>query len=73
MLPSGNGASATTLASAPTASKASSVYKVKAGDSLSAIASRFSVSINELLSWNKLTNKHSLRAGQSLIVVANVR
>lgn len=70
MLPNGQGA---TTPSAPTAAKASSVYKVKAGDSLSAIASRFSVSINELLSWNKLTNKHSLRAGQSLIVAANRR
>lgn len=47
------------------------VYKVKAGDSLSVIASRFSVSINELLSWNKLSSKHILRTGQSLIVAAN--
>ena len=62
---------ATTNTSAP-AAKASSVYKVKRGDSLSVIASRFSVTINELLSWNKLPSKHSLRAGQSLIVAANV-
>ncbi|ART83418.1 lytic transglycosylase [Oceanisphaera profunda] len=59
-------------AAAPTASKSGSVYKVKRGDSLSAIANRFSVSINELLSWNQLANRHSLRAGQSLIV-ANSR
>ena len=63
---------AATKASAPAAKKASSVYKVKSGDSLSVIASRFSVSVNELLSWNKLSSKHSLRAGQSLIVAANV-
>ena len=64
---------AATQPSAPTATKASSVYQVKSGDSLSIIASRFSVSINELLRWNKLANKHSLRAGQSLIVAANAR
>ena len=47
------------------------VYLVKAGDSLSAIASRFSVSINDLLRWNRLNDKHSLRAGQTLIVSVN--
>lgn len=47
------------------------VYRVQSGDSLSAIASRFSVSITDLLRWNQLTDKHSLRAGQSLIVAAN--
>ncbi|ART79693.1 LysM peptidoglycan-binding domain-containing protein [Oceanisphaera avium] len=55
------------------ASKANSIYKVKRGDSLSAIANRFSVSVTELLRWNRLANKHSLRAGQSLIVAANTR
>ncbi|MGO4998555.1 LysM peptidoglycan-binding domain-containing protein [Oceanisphaera sp. W20_SRM_FM3] len=57
----------------PATTQGNSVYKVKRGDSLSVIASRFSVSINELLSWNKLSSRHSLRAGQSLIVAANVR
>ncbi|WP_188629834.1 LysM peptidoglycan-binding domain-containing protein [Oceanisphaera marina] len=58
---------AATAAVAP----AGGVYKVKPGDSLSAIASRFSVSISELLRWNSLANKHTLRAGQSLVVAAN--
>ncbi|OIN07672.1 LysM peptidoglycan-binding domain-containing protein [Oceanisphaera psychrotolerans] len=61
----------------PTAGRASApslsdgVYQVQAGDSLSTIASRFSVSITDLLRWNQLTDKNSLRAGQSLIVTAN--
>ncbi|WP_107851374.1 LysM peptidoglycan-binding domain-containing protein [Oceanimonas marisflavi] len=47
------------------------IYRVQAGDSLSVIASRFSVSIADLLRWNQLSNKHMLRAGQQLIVAAN--
>lgn len=47
------------------------VYLVQAGDSLSAIASRFSVSITDLLRWNQLADKHNLRAGQRLIVSVN--
>ena len=68
-----SGTATATKASAPTATKARSVYQVKSGDSLSVIANRFSVSINELLRWNKLSSKHNLRAGQSLIVAANAR
>ncbi|AEY01109.1 membrane-bound lytic murein transglycosylase D [Oceanimonas sp. GK1] len=49
----------------------SSTYQVQAGDSLSVIASRFSVSIADLLRWNRLSNQHMLRAGQQLIVAAN--
>lgn len=56
---------------AATSSSPDRVYQVKSGDSLSVIASRFSVSINELLRWNSLTNKHSLRAGQKLVVATN--
>lgn len=47
------------------------VYLVQAGDSLSAIASRFSVTISDLLRWNRLSDQHSLRAGQKLIVSVN--
>ncbi|WP_417614556.1 LysM peptidoglycan-binding domain-containing protein [Oceanisphaera sp.] len=60
-----------TAYSAAAATPAGGVYKVKPGDSLSAIASRFSVSINELLRWNRLADQHTLRAGQSLVVAAN--
>ncbi|MCT7655293.1 LysM peptidoglycan-binding domain-containing protein [Oceanimonas sp. NS1] len=50
---------------------AGGTYRVQAGDSLSAIASRFSVTISDLLRWNQLTDKHMLRTGQQLIVAAN--
>ncbi|GHA27238.1 lytic transglycosylase [Oceanisphaera arctica] len=63
MLPRANGPVAS--------STGDGVYRVQSGDSLSAIASRFSVSITDLLRWNQLADKHSLRAGQSLIVAAN--
>ncbi|MCC4263630.1 LysM peptidoglycan-binding domain-containing protein [Oceanimonas baumannii] len=56
--------------SAPAAAQPST-YLVKAGDSLSVIASRFSVSIADLLRWNQLSSKHILRTGQTLIVAAN--
>ncbi|MDP5290756.1 LysM peptidoglycan-binding domain-containing protein [Oceanimonas sp. CHS3-5] len=62
----------TSAAPAPArASTQQSTYRVRAGDSLSVIASRFSVSIADLLRWNRLSNKHMLRAGQKLIVAAN--
>lgn len=58
-------------APAPAAVPEQSTYLVKAGDSLSVIASRFSVSIADLLRWNQLSSKHMLRTGQKLIVAAN--
>lgn len=41
-------------------------YKVKTGDNLSRIASRYKVSVNELLSWNGLSTKKYLQPGQAL-------
>ncbi len=42
------------------------VYKVRSGDNLSRIASRYSVSVNQLLSWNDISADHYLQPGQPL-------
>jgi membrane-bound lytic murein transglycosylase D len=41
------------------------VYKVRRGDTLSAIAAKFNVSVNDLKKWNKLTSTR-LDIGQKL-------
>ena len=46
-------------------------YKVRAGDSLSVIARRHQVSVDELKSWNNIKDPKSLRAGQQLTVFRN--
>ncbi|GAA3538365.1 transglycosylase SLT domain-containing protein [Zobellella aerophila] len=59
----------------PTTGKAAAptdgLYQVQSGDSLHAIASRFSVSITDLLRWNRLRKHEYLRPGQQLIVAIN--
>ena len=44
------------------------VYIVQSGDSLSSIAEFFSVSINELMSVNGISDPNQLDAGQQLII-----
>ena len=44
------------------------VYIVQSGDSLSSIAEFFSVSINELMSANGISDPNQLDAGQQLII-----
>jgi len=43
-------------------------YKVKRGDTLSGIARRFAVTVNQLQAWNNMGRSTSLRAGQSLTI-----
>lgn len=43
-------------------------YVVKSGDTLSAIAKKFGVSVSQLMAWNHLTNADQLKVGQVLIV-----
>lgn len=43
-------------------------YRVKRGDTLSAIAQRFAVSVRELQAWNNMGRSTALRAGQSLTI-----
>lgn len=44
------------------------IYIVQSGDSLSSIASRFSVGLSELMSANGITDANSLDVGQQLII-----
>ena len=43
------------------------VYKVKSGDYLGRIASRYGVSVNKIKEWNHLRN-NNLRVGQRLVI-----
>ena len=47
-------------------------YKVRRGDSLAAISSRFGVSVNQLVVWNKINPKAYLQPGDRLIVRLNL-
>jgi membrane-bound lytic murein transglycosylase D len=63
----GSGKSSTRVAAA--GQETSKVtYKVRRGDTLSEIADRFDVSVRELMTWNRLRQSSSLRAGQRLVV-----
>lgn len=44
-------------------------YKVRKGDSIWAIARKFSVTTNNLMRWNKLTKKSVLKPGQKLVLL----
>ena len=46
-------------------------YKVRSGDTLSEIAERFNVTVNQLMTWNRLRTSSALRAGQRLVVYAD--
>jgi membrane-bound lytic murein transglycosylase D len=61
---------ATRLAANDPAATSPSVltYVVQAGDTVSRIASRFSVSSAQVLSWNRLRAKHVLMPGQRLML-----
>jgi len=47
-------------------------YVVRSGDSLSAIAGRFRVSLADLLEWNGLAPERYLQPGQSLVLYVDV-
>jgi membrane-bound lytic murein transglycosylase D len=46
-------------------------YKVKSGDSLARIASKFKVTVAELLEWNSLTPSQYIQPGQVLKLVVD--
>ena len=48
-------------------------YRVRSGDSLSAIASRFSVNVRDIASWNDLNTNRYLQPGQSLVLYVDIR
>ena len=64
----GKGGTATRTASSSSSESSRVTYKVKRGDTLSEIADRFDVSVRELMTWNRLRQSSSLRAGQRLVV-----
>jgi membrane-bound lytic murein transglycosylase D len=48
-------------------------YRVKAGDSLYAIASRFNVSVRQIVAWNQLDESAHLHPGQRLVLMVDIR
>ena len=59
--------------SASAAESTRMTYKVRSGDTLSEIADKFNVSVSQLMSWNRMRQSSSLRAGQKLVVYADPR
>ncbi len=53
-------------AAVPTGDK--TVYRVKSGDTLSEIAERFGTSVSRLRSWNNLSRRRHIYAGQRLVI-----
>jgi len=47
-------------------------YKVRKGDSLHRIASRFNVDVSDILKWNSLNVKNYLQPGQALVLFVDV-
>jgi membrane-bound lytic murein transglycosylase D len=43
-------------------------YRVRRGDTLSAIARRYAVTVRDLQAWNNMGGSTALRAGQSLTI-----
>src|SRR5271157_1551267 len=44
------------------------MYIIQSGDTLSSIADRFNVSLNDLMSVNNITDPNTIQAGQQLII-----
>ncbi len=55
----------------PPSGKSSVYYRVRKGDSLSAIAQRFQVKVSDLKRWNTLSGKY-LKPGQKLVLYVDV-
>lgn len=52
-----------------TSSKGTKItYKVKSGDILGRIASRYNVTVKQLMSWNNIKNAKALRVGQTIVI-----
>jgi membrane-bound lytic murein transglycosylase D len=64
----GTGKSSGTRVAAAGQETSKVTYKVRRGDTLSEIADRFDVTVRELMTWNRLRQSSSLRAGQRLVV-----
>jgi len=51
----------------------STTYIVRAGDSLSRIATRFRVRLSDLLGWNNLSPRSVIKPGQRLVMYVDER
>lgn len=58
----------TTTTNAGSTNPTSTTYKVTAGDTLSTIATKYAVSVNDLVSWNNIQNRNIIKVGQVLVV-----
>lgn len=47
-------------------------YRVRQGDSIARIASRFNVSVSDVLNWNQVSENSYIHPGQSLTLFVNV-
>jgi len=66
--PAGNGGSSNTGGSGATTPGSSVKYTVKSGDTLGAIATRYKVTVSQIMLANKLTNANSIKVGQVLTI-----
>lgn len=48
------------------------VHRIKAGESLAVVAKRYNVSVEQLISWNRLGNPKKLKIGQRVIVYPEI-
>lgn len=60
-------------AAAPAAESSRMTYEVRRGDTLTQIAQRFNVSVEQLKAWNQIRQAGSLRAGQKIVVYVDPR
>jgi len=60
-------------AAAPAAESSRMTYQVRRGDTLTQIAQRFNVSVEQLKAWNQIRQASSLKAGQKIVVYVDPR
>lgn len=67
------GAGAASAPAAPAAESSRMTYQVRRGDTLTQIAQRFNVSVEQLKAWNQIRQASSLKAGQKIVVYVDPR
>jgi membrane-bound lytic murein transglycosylase D len=60
-------------AATPAAESSRMTYEVRRGDTLTQIAERFNVSVQQLMAWNQIRQSKSLRTGQKIVVYVDPR